>query len=246
MFLMALQWGGTEYPWNSATIIGLFCGAGGTLVVFTACEYRAGDGAMIPFSMIRNRVVWSSCLVIGFFFGPLLVFTYYLPIYFQAVKGVSPALSGVYILPGVLSQILMEIVSGVLGKYSFFIYRHVADMADSWEIGILSAMECGQCSVSCHCLWFDLDFYSTYFDCKVGWLSVSCWYWPWLWFANGNILLISNRSLTFSVSLLINFIAYHCHPKLPFTRTKSCWDVTRCVFPNIRRDYVSHLCANDI
>jgi len=124
MFLMALQWGGTEYPWNSATIIGLFCGAGGTLVVFAAWEYRAGDGAMIPFSMIRNRVVWSSCLVIGFFFGSLLVFTYYLPIYFQAVKGVSPALSGVYILPGILSQMLMAIVSGVLGKFSFFIYRH--------------------------------------------------------------------------------------------------------------------------
>jgi Fungal trichothecene efflux pump (TRI12) len=116
MLLMALEWGGTEYPWNSATIIGLFCGAGGTLILFVAWEYRTGDTAMIPLSMVRKRIVWCSCLVIGCFFGSLLVFSYYLPIYFQAVKGVSPSRSGVYVLPGILSQMLMAITSGFLGK----------------------------------------------------------------------------------------------------------------------------------
>lgn len=120
MFLMALEWGGTQYPWSSATIIGLFCGAGGTLIVLAAWEYRAGDGAMIPFSMVRKRIVWSACLSIGFFFASLLIFSYYLPIYFQAVKDVSPALSGVYILPSILSQMAMSIVSGVLGKFFAF------------------------------------------------------------------------------------------------------------------------------
>lgn len=120
MFLMALEWGGTEYPWRSATIIGLFCGAGGTLVIFAAWEYHVGDEAMVPYSMLRKRVVWSSCLVIGFFFGCLLIFSYYLPIYFQAVKGVSPALSGVYVLPGILSQMMMAVISGVLGEFSSF------------------------------------------------------------------------------------------------------------------------------
>jgi hypothetical protein len=116
MFLMALEWGGTKYAWNSATIIGLFCGAAGALIMFVAWEYRAGDGAMIPFSMVRKRVVWCSCLVVAFFFGSLLVFTYYLPIYFQAVKGVSPSRSGVYVLPGILSQMAMAVTSGFLGK----------------------------------------------------------------------------------------------------------------------------------
>jgi hypothetical protein len=120
MFLMALEWGGTNYAWNSATIIGLFCGAGVTFTIFAVWEYRVGDRAMFPYSMLRKRVVWSSCVVIGFFFGCVLTLSYYLPIYFQAVKGASPAMSGVYILPGILGQMLFAIISGVLGEFFSF------------------------------------------------------------------------------------------------------------------------------
>ncbi|KAF2188862.1 efflux pump [Zopfia rhizophila CBS 207.26] len=121
MVLLALEWGGIEYPWKSATIIGLFCGGGSTFVVFAAWEYHVGERAMIPFSVVRKQAVWSSCLFAGFFFGSLLIFSYYLPIYFQAVKGASPSLSGVYMLPGILSQMLMAVVSGMLvGKLGYY------------------------------------------------------------------------------------------------------------------------------
>ena len=117
MFLMALEWGGTKYFWNSATIIGLFCGSAGIFAIFAVWEYRCGDEAMVPYSMLRKREVWSSCLVSALFFGSLIVYMYYLPIYFQAVKGVNPSPSGVFILPGILSQMLMSVVSGVLGNF---------------------------------------------------------------------------------------------------------------------------------
>jgi len=90
--LLALEWGGNGYAWDSATVIGLFCGAAGTFSVFLVWENRRGDEAMIPLSMVRQRIVWSSSLVMFFFFGSLLTLSYYLPIYFQAVKGVSPTL----------------------------------------------------------------------------------------------------------------------------------------------------------
>uniref|UniRef100_A0A093URC9 Putative HC-toxin efflux carrier TOXA n=1 Tax=Talaromyces marneffei PM1 TaxID=1077442 RepID=A0A093URC9_TALMA len=130
MLLMALQWGGSQYAWNSATIIGLFCGAGIMAIIFLAWEYYAGDEAMIPFSMLRNRVVWSSCLVIWFLFGAMMVYSYYLPIWFQAVKDASSLQSGVDVLPFILSQVVASIVSGGLvrkvGYYLPFVIPYVA------------------------------------------------------------------------------------------------------------------------
>ena len=114
--LLALQYGGIKFAWNSRQIIGLFCGAGATFVVFLAWDYYKGDAAMIPFSMVRKRTVWASCLVYGFLMGQLFCVSYYLPIYFQGVKGVSPTLSGVYVLPGILSHVISSMGSGFLGK----------------------------------------------------------------------------------------------------------------------------------
>lgn len=114
--LLALEWGGTRYAWNDAVIIGLFSGAAGTLAVFLAWECWMGDKAMVPPSMIRQRIVWSSCLVMFFFFGALLNTVYYLPIYFQAVRDATPTMSGVDLLPMVLAQVITAVVSGVLGK----------------------------------------------------------------------------------------------------------------------------------
>ncbi|OKL56681.1 hypothetical protein UA08_08251 [Talaromyces atroroseus] len=114
MLLMALEWGGSEYAWNGATIIGLFCGAGAMAIVFFLWEYYVGDDAMIPFSLIRHRTVWSSCLVMWFLFGAMMVYSYYVPIWFQAVKGVTSLQSGVDLLPLILSQIVASIMSGGL------------------------------------------------------------------------------------------------------------------------------------
>jgi hypothetical protein len=115
MFLLALEWGGTQYPWGSATIIGLFCGSAGLLLVFLAWEYKRGDTAMIPLSMVRHRIVWTSCLFIFFFFGCLVINSYFLAMYFQAVRGVAPTLSGVYLLPSIISQMMFAVLSGILG-----------------------------------------------------------------------------------------------------------------------------------
>jgi hypothetical protein len=133
--LLALQYGGNQFAWDSATVIGLFCGAGATFVVFLAWDYYKGDAAMIPFSMIRKRPVWSSCLVYGFLMSQLFTTSYYLPIYFQGVKGVSPTLSGVYLLPSILSQLFLAIGSGIPGKYIY--PPGIVGIADDWTVGKL-------------------------------------------------------------------------------------------------------------
>lgn len=116
MLLLALQWGGNTFRWDSSQIIGLFCGAGVTFIVFLIWNWRKGDAAMLPFSIIRSRTVWTSCVVYGLFMGNLYLASYWVPIYFQGVKGKSPTMSGVYILPMIIAHIFAAMSSGPIGK----------------------------------------------------------------------------------------------------------------------------------
>lgn len=113
MLLLALEWGGSTYSWSSAKIIGLFCGSGGTFIVFFIWEYMHDDNAMIPLPLLRMRVVYSGMGATFFQFGALLTFSYYLPLWFQVVKGASPTMSAVYILPTFISQVASAILAGV-------------------------------------------------------------------------------------------------------------------------------------
>ncbi|KAI0886808.1 major facilitator superfamily domain-containing protein [Annulohypoxylon maeteangense] len=114
MFFLALQYGGHQYRWDSSQIIGLFCGAGVTFIIWLSWDIYRGDNAMVPRSMIKTRVVWASCAT-GFFMGGTVYLTaYYLPIYFQAVLAKSPFMSGVAVLPNILAQMIFGIISGGL------------------------------------------------------------------------------------------------------------------------------------
>ena len=116
-FLLPLQWAGNQYPWDSVVVICLFCTAFATMIIFIVWEYFTGENAMIPLSILRIRVVWSSCLYYGMQAGSSLCGIYYIPIYFQAVKGVSPITSGVWILPTILSQLFSALLFGILSMH---------------------------------------------------------------------------------------------------------------------------------
>ena len=117
MCLLALEWGGTTYKWTSANILGLFCGSAGALVVFVLWEYRQGDAAMIPLSVLRQRIVWSSCLTYIFLCANMMIIGFYMAMYFQAVRGRTPTMSGVDILPSILSNMFFAVFSGLLGPF---------------------------------------------------------------------------------------------------------------------------------
>ncbi|KAF4637539.1 hypothetical protein G7Y89_g534 [Cudoniella acicularis] len=52
MVLLALQYGGSTYAWNSVTVIGLFVGAGATLIVFLCWENRRGGYGYVWFQTV--------------------------------------------------------------------------------------------------------------------------------------------------------------------------------------------------
>ncbi|CAM1504637.1 Fc.00g022280.m01.CDS01 [Cosmosporella sp. VM-42] len=121
MFLLALQFGSGEYGWSSSEVIGLFCGAAVTFALFLFWEYGMGDDGMIPLPMIRQRVVWTSCLNMACLMTATMVGSSFMPIYFQSVKGLSPTMSGVYMLGSILSQVIFVVLSGALvTKFGYY------------------------------------------------------------------------------------------------------------------------------
>lgn len=116
--LLALEFGGNQYAWNSAVVIGLFCGAGATFAALTLWEWhmRLGPDAIFPTHLLTQRIIWSSCLMGGMVYGMTMILSYYLPLYFQAVKGESAVISGVDLLPNILCQMVMAMTSGALSE----------------------------------------------------------------------------------------------------------------------------------
>ncbi|KAI0387382.1 MFS general substrate transporter [Hypomontagnella monticulosa] len=110
--LLALQFGTQTYPWNSSQVIGLFVGAAATFAVWLLWNRYRGEDAMIPRALISQKNVLASALYNACQTSALYAAIYYLPIYFQAVKGTSAILSGVYLLPLIIFQLLFAGASG--------------------------------------------------------------------------------------------------------------------------------------
>lgn len=114
LLLLALQWGGTKYAWNSARIVGLLVGAGVALLAFIAWQRYRGSKALVPLQIIGQRTVAASCGSAFFVFGGMLVHAYYLPYWFQAIRNDSPIQSGVHLIPYMTSNFLFSMVAGLL------------------------------------------------------------------------------------------------------------------------------------
>ena len=121
--VLALSWGGTEYPWGSGTIIGLLAGSVLALALFVLAEARAAE-PILPLRLFRGSVFTIS-VVLAFVVGfAMLGAMTFLPTYLQYVKGVSATDSGVRTLPLVLGLLVTSIASGIVvsrtGRYKIF------------------------------------------------------------------------------------------------------------------------------
>jgi len=112
--LLALQWGGTQYPWNDGKIIGLFVAFGVITIIFIVIQVRSGDRATIPMSIFLRRSIFFSAMFSFFVGSSFLIVVYYIPLYFQGVKGVSATRSGIETLPLLISVVIGSLCGGVL------------------------------------------------------------------------------------------------------------------------------------
>jgi hypothetical protein len=75
--LLALQWGGTIYAWNSSRIIGLLVGFGLMISIFVFIQIKRGDKATLPLSVLKQRTVAAACSFLFFMGATLMVLIYY-------------------------------------------------------------------------------------------------------------------------------------------------------------------------
>lgn len=114
MLLLALEYGGSQYAWNSSVVIGLMVGAVVTFALFFLWERSQSDHAMVPFAMLRHRVIRSATLTSFFSVPGILIADYYLAIYFQAILNDSALMSGVHLLPKTMIMVVSTILTGTL------------------------------------------------------------------------------------------------------------------------------------
>jgi EmrB/QacA subfamily drug resistance transporter len=129
---LATSWGGTTYPWKSATIIGLFAGSTLALGIFVWVESRVAT-PILP-TRLFGSPLFTVCCVLSFVVGfAMLGALTFLPTYMQFVDGVSATTSGLRTLPMVVGMLSTSMGSGVLvgrtGRYKAFPVAGTAVMA---------------------------------------------------------------------------------------------------------------------
>ncbi|KAI8165881.1 Rubrofusarin-specific efflux pump aurT [Colletotrichum sp. SAR 10_65] len=112
--ILALQWGGEKYPWNSGRIIALLVLAGVLLIVFVSIQIWQRENATVPPRLFTVRNIWLGA-VFSFCLGAvLIVFLVALPIWFQGIRGTDAVTSGIDTLPLVLALVFGAMVSGAI------------------------------------------------------------------------------------------------------------------------------------
>ncbi|MET8872990.1 MDR family MFS transporter [Nocardia sp. NPDC004604] len=121
--VLIATWGGVDYAWLSARIIGLAVLAVAALAAFLVIERRAAD-PVIPLEIFRARNLTLAALtaLVGgvIMFGSVL----YLPLFQQTVQGASAANSGLLLLPMMIPLLIVSQIVGkrmtATGKYKIF------------------------------------------------------------------------------------------------------------------------------
>lgn len=115
--LLALQWGGSTYPWKNWRIILLFVIAGVLIIAFVGLQVWGGDNATVPIRIIKQRSVLGAAIFALFIGASFFIFVYYIPIWFQAIKEASAMESGIRNLPMILGVVIFSLIAGGLITY---------------------------------------------------------------------------------------------------------------------------------
>ncbi|KAI9149910.1 MFS general substrate transporter [Paramyrothecium foliicola] len=114
LLLLALQWGGEERSWGSPKVVGTLVPGIVLLVAFALAQYWVGDEGTVPPRIIRRRSIAAASVSSLGFGSALIIITFYLPIWYQAIQGLSAVDAGIRLLGYFLTTVFFVIASGFL------------------------------------------------------------------------------------------------------------------------------------
>lgn len=116
MFLYGFESAGVTDPWDSALVLCLIIFGAILMGIFLLLEWKVAKYPIMPprlFADRSNVAAYVVCFLFGFVF---IAESYYLPLYFQTVLGLTPILSGLTLFALVIPLSLMSMASGIIMK----------------------------------------------------------------------------------------------------------------------------------
>lgn len=111
--LLALSWGGRAFAWNSPEIIALLVGSACAFGLFAGRLLTASE-PFIPLTVLLNPIVAAGVAASFFAVGTMVGLSIYVSIYFEAVRGLSAAQSGLYLMALMTGTVVGAIITGKL------------------------------------------------------------------------------------------------------------------------------------
>ncbi|PGH01162.1 hypothetical protein AJ80_09057 [Polytolypa hystricis UAMH7299] len=114
IILIPVSGGGSTYEWNSAIVISLLCVGGILVIVFILVEWKVARVPVIPFRVFERtsaKILFTHNFITGIVYYMDL---YYIPLYYQIVLGYAPLMSGVLVLPLILSFSASSTTAGLI------------------------------------------------------------------------------------------------------------------------------------
>lgn len=134
LLLLALNWGGSAYPWASREILGLLACSAAFWFAFALRLMRAAE-PLISLEVLSNPIVLAGTASMFLLQAANIGLSVYLPVYLQSIIGLSVSQSGLAMLGLLLGTVAGATFSGRTIP-RFFHYKRIA------MVGVLFAIVC--------------------------------------------------------------------------------------------------------
>ncbi|KAJ5611901.1 hypothetical protein N7528_009006 [Penicillium herquei] len=123
--IMAIAFGGVLYPWNDSRIIGMFVGSAAMFIAFFIQQgytiLTTYGSRIFPMQYLKNKEMILLFIETAAAGTSSFVPIYFIPMYFQFVKGDGALDAGVRLLPFIVPMVFFNLANGVgmsaLGYY---------------------------------------------------------------------------------------------------------------------------------